>query len=137
MDERRQQRVADALRDEISELVVYELTDPRIQLLGITGVHISPDGRKADVLVRTEGTAQERDTTLKALTHAAGFLKRELGRRLSLRQVPDLRFVSDTGAASNEQMEALLKKAQKWRRKLESQTGESGATAANPPKEAR
>jgi ribosome-binding factor A len=137
MDERRQQRVADALRDEISELVVYELTDPRIQLLGITGVHISPDGRKADVLVRTEGTAQEREATLKALANAAGFLKRELGRRLSLRQVPDLRFVSDTGAASNEKMEALLKKAQKWRRKLESQAGESGATAANPPKEAR
>lgn len=137
MDERRQQRVADALRDEISELVVYELTDPRIQLLGITGVHISPDGRKADVLIRTEGSAQERDATLKALAHAAGFLKRELARRLALRQVPDLRFVSDTGAASNEQMEALLKKAQKWRKKLESQPEASGVAGTHPSKEAR
>lgn len=136
MDERRQQRVADALRDEISELVVFELADPRIQLLGITGVHISPDGRKADVLIRMEGAAPEREATLKALANAAGFLKRELGRRLSLRQVPDLRFVPDTGSASNERMEALLKKAQKWRKKVEGQAGEPGGSAANPNKEA-
>lgn len=140
MDERRQQRVADALRDEISELVVYELADPRIQLLGITGVHISPDGKKADVLVRTEGTDQDRDATLKALARAARFLKRELGQRLSLRQVPDLRFVSDTGAASNDRMESLLKQAQKWRKKVESKRDEnagSPASGRSPSKEAR
>ena len=132
MDERRQQRVADAIRNELSELVVYELADPRIMLLGITGVHISPDGKKADVLVRLDGDAKHRDETLAALEKASGFLRRQLASRLSLRQSPDLRFVSDTGSASNEQMESLLKKAQKWRRKLDASAAQVDSSAEPP-----
>ncbi|MCC7340229.1 MAG: 30S ribosome-binding factor RbfA [Bryobacterales bacterium] len=136
MDERRQQRVADAIREELSELVVYELADPQIRLLGITGVHLSPDGKKADVLVRIEGDEKRRDATLAALGKATGYLRHQLASRLSLRQAPDLRFVSDTGAASNERMESLLKKAQHWRRKLDAATAEGDASAgsAAPPK---
>lgn len=137
MDERRQQRVADAIRDELSELVVYELADPRIRLLGITGVHLSPDGKKADVLVRTEGGDQERDATLAALGNASGFLRRQLGSRLSLRQAPDLRFVSDTGAASNDRMESLLKEAQKWRRKMEGGSTSTDRSKAAAPSSAK
>lgn len=137
MDERRQKRVADAIRDELSELVIYELADPQIMLLGITGVHLSPDGKKADVLVRIDGDNRNRDATLAALGKASGFLRRQLASRLALRQAPDLRFVSDTGTASNERMETLLKKARKWRQKLDNVASPDASSAEHtaPPKE--
>ena len=128
MDERRQRRVADAIRDELSELVIYELADPRVSLTGITDVHLSPDGRKADVLIRTEGGAKAQQETLNALEHASPFLRRELTKRLSLRQVPDLRFRPDSGTASSERMDVLLKEAQKWRRKVDRKSTEPGKT---------
>ena len=134
MDERRQLRVADAIREELSELVVYELADPQIALLGITGVHLSPDGKKADVLVRIDGDEKRRDATLTALGRATGFLRRQLASRLALRQAPELRFVSDTGTATNERMESLLKRARDWRRRLEMAQGDSTQDRSVPPK---
>ena len=134
MDERRQLRVADAIREELSELVVYELADPKIALLGITGVHLSPDGKKADILVRIEGDDSYREATLTALARAAGFLRRQLASRLALRQAPELRFVSDTGTASNERMESLLKRARDWRRRLESARGDTAEDPSDPGK---
>lgn len=119
MDERRKIRVAEALRDELTELIVYELDDPRIQLEGITDVHLAPDGKRADVLVHLSGSATEKEATLEALVAASGFLRRQLALRLSLRHVPDLRFRPDAEASSGERMEALWKRAQKWRRRLD------------------
>ena len=134
MDERRQLRVADAIREELSELVLYELADPKIALLGITGVHLSPDGKKADILVRIEDDDQHRDATLTALGRAAGYLRRQLASRLALRQAPELRFVSDTGTASNERMEALLKRARDWRRRRDAAQGDTAADPSDPGK---
>ena len=119
MDERRQRRIAEAIRDELSEMVVYELTDPRIRIAAVTDIDISPDGKKVDVLIRAEGDAKAQAATIEALSHANGFIRKELANRLSLRNVPDLRFRPDTGTESPERMEVLLKRAQKWRRKLD------------------
>lgn len=119
MDERRQKRVADAIRDELSELIIYELSDPRIQLDAITEVHISPDGKRADVLVHTTGGSKQQEVTLEALTSASGFLRRQMSIRLSLRHAPDLRFLADSEAGSGDRLELLWKRSQKWRRKLD------------------
>jgi len=135
MDERRQKRVADAIRDELSELIIYELSDPRIQLDGITEVHISPDGKRADVLVHTTGSSQQQDITLEALRSAAGFLRRQISVRLSLRHAPDLRFLADSEAGSGDRLEVLWKRSQKWRRKLnKTETTPSPATNAEDDK---
>ena len=134
MDERRKIRMAEAIRDELAELIVYELADPRIQLTGITDVHLSPDGKRADILVHTTGTQSEQTETFEALGTAAGFLRKQLSLRLSLRHVPDLRFRPDSEAASGDRLEVLWKRAQKWRRKLEkdpSQTDQS-SDRSNP-----
>lgn len=132
MEERRKIRLAEAIRDELAELIVYELADPRIQLAGVTDVHLSPDGKRADVLVHTTGNETEQSATMEALTSAAGFLRKQLILRLALRHVPDLRFRPDSEAASGERLEVLLKRAQKWRRKLEKgsgpETGPGGAS---------
>lgn len=118
MDERRQKRVADAIRDELAELIVYELTDPRVRLDGVTEVHLAPDGKRADVLVHTTGGEQQQEETIEALKSASGFLKRQLSLRLSLRHVPDLRFLPDSETESGDRLEVLWKRAQKWRKKL-------------------
>ncbi|MCW5964319.1 MAG: 30S ribosome-binding factor RbfA [Bryobacterales bacterium] len=132
MEERRKIRLAEAIRDELAELIVYELADPRIQLAGVTDVHLSPDGKRADVLVHTTGAETEQAATMEALAVAAGFLRRQLSLRLALRHVPDLRFRPDSEAASGERLEVLWKRAQKWRRKLERGSGpeaKSGGTS--------
>ncbi|MCZ2154213.1 MAG: 30S ribosome-binding factor RbfA [Bryobacterales bacterium] len=132
MDPRRQQRVADAIRDELAELIVYELEDPRIRIAGITDVHLSPDGKHADVLVRTEGGLEQREATFNALRHASGFLRHQLMNRLALRYAPGLTFVSDTGAAPDQRMEALLKEARRWRRKLDAASASTAASSPRP-----
>ncbi len=132
MDQRRQQRVADAIRDELSELIVYELDDPRIRIAGITDVRLSPDGKRADVLVRTEGGLEQREETFTALQNASGFLRHQLTSRLALRHAPGLTFVSDTGVASDQRMESLLKEARAWRRKLDASNLRSDAPSEPP-----
>ena len=134
MDERRKIRVAEAIRDELAELIVYELADPRIQLAGLTEVHLSPDGKRADILVHMEGTHQDQTTTLEALATASGFLRKQLSLRLSLRHIPDLRFRPDLEAASGDRLEVLWKRARKWRRRLEKQpsSDEQGPVPVNP-----
>jgi ribosome-binding factor A len=128
MDEKRNQRISEALRDELAELVVYGLADPRIELQGITAVHLSRDGRRADVLIHGGGDAGQLERTLNALAEARGYLRKQLSLRLTLRQVPDLRFLPDSGTASADRMDVLWKKAQKWRRKLEKESKSSSET---------
>ncbi len=123
MEERRKIRVAEAIRDELAELVIYELADPRVQIAGVTEVHLSPDGKRADVLVHTTGTEAEQEQTIEALGAASGFLRKQLSLRLGLRHVPDLRFRPDSGTASGDRLEVLWKRAQRWRRKLERDAG--------------
>ncbi len=130
MEERRKIRVAEAIRDELAELVIYELSDPRIQLSGITDVHLSPDGKRADILVHTTGSEVEQKQTLEALAVASGFLRKQLSLRLALRHVPDLRFRADSGASSGDRLEVLWGRAQKWRRKLERGSSESAQPGA-------
>jgi ribosome-binding factor A len=131
MEERRKIRVAEAIRDELAELAVYELADPRIQIAGITDVHLSPDGKRADVLVHTTGTAEQQQQTLDGLEAASGFLRKQLSLRLALRHVPDLRFRSDSGASSGDRLEVLWNRAQKWRRKMAKQQ-QPGSPDATP-----
>jgi ribosome-binding factor A len=93
---RRTERVSDLLREEISNLLRNELTDPRIAgLVTITDVNVSPDLRRADAFVSVLGTDDERASTMKALEHARPFIRRELSHRLQLRYTPDVHFVSD------------------------------------------
>jgi ribosome-binding factor A len=119
MEEKRNQRISEAIRDELAELVVYEVADPRIEVAGITAVHLSRDGRRADVLIHCVGDAATLKQTLVALQEARHYLRKQLALRLSLRQVPELKFLSDTGADSADRMEIAWNKAKKWRKKMD------------------
>lgn len=104
----RQQRLGDLLREELSQLILRELEDPRIGFVTLTEVRMSGDLRHARVYVSVYGTEEEERQTLEALSHAEGFLKRQIGRRLHLRYVPDLTFVVDDTLKRSARIEALL-----------------------------
>ena len=109
----RKERVAAALRDELAELIVREIKDPRIHAAGpltVTQVKLVDDLRVATVLVSFVGGSDEAATAaIVALGAAAGFLRGEVARRLTLRRAPELRFLHDRSAAAVARIDALLR----------------------------
>ena len=100
---------------EVSDLVERDLADPRLQLVTFTGVRMSPDLRVAWIYYSCmpgPGDGDDRDDgreeSARALERAAGLLKREVGRRLRLRYVPDLRFRYDDSLERAERITRLL-----------------------------
>ncbi len=115
MDPHRTERISEALREELEELIGYELSDPRVNDLFVTEVQIGPDLRHAHVRLSMPADQQKRDDALAALEHARGFIKRELAHRLELRRLPELHFEPDLSASTVERMETLLKRVRRGR----------------------
>ncbi len=89
-------KVAAQLREELSEILARRVHDPRVALMTVQAVDISPDLQNARVHVSTIGSEDDRRHGMEALEHARGFIRHELARRLrTLRRVPELRFVDD------------------------------------------
>ena len=94
---RRRERVNELIREEISELIARRLKDPRLDgLVTVTEVSTSPDLRLARVFISILGSEAQKKGSLEGLRAAAGFLRRELGDRLTLRYTPELLFQEDT-----------------------------------------
>ena len=108
MGSQRQQRVAKQIQQSISTIVEVELSDPRLQLVTFTEVRITPDLRSALVFYSWLGPQAERAQVGEGLERAKGLIRRELGRRLSLRFVPELRFEYDDSAERAERIQRLL-----------------------------
>lgn len=108
---RRTERVNDLIRAELSDLLRRELRDPRIAgLVTVTHVDVSPDLRKAKAYVSVLGTDAERASTMEAMESARQFLRREVGRRLRMRTIPDLQFVSDRSMEEAQAMTDLMRR---------------------------
>lgn len=94
---RRTERVNELLRDELSDLLLREVRDPRLGgLISITRVEVTPDLCNARVYVSVMQEPEERTAAVRALNAAAAFLHRELKQRLQMRRVPFLVFKLDT-----------------------------------------
>ena len=119
MDERRTARVAEAVREELAELIGFELDDPRLIGVDVTEVHVSPDARHATVKVNIRGDERAQNQALAALEHAGGYLRRELAGRLQLRHVPELHFERDKNPDVESRVEFLLRRAKKSRAREE------------------
>ncbi|MFA6241398.1 MAG: 30S ribosome-binding factor RbfA [Candidatus Hydrogenedentales bacterium] len=96
MPEGRARRVGEHIRKEIADLLTKGVKDPRIGFVSVMEVKMSPDLSYADVFVSLYGTASERKGSLIGLQQAAGYMRREIGKRLRLRVTPAVRFVEDT-----------------------------------------
>ena len=93
MDERRTLRVSEAVREELSEIIGFEMEDPRLLAVEVDRRQVSPDGRHADVKVATpRRRAASRSKRWPPWSTPRHYLRHELARRLSLRQVPELHF---------------------------------------------
>lgn len=94
--EARAARVAELIREEIGGLLSKGLKDPRIGFVSIMGVKMSRDLRYASVYVSFYGSDKEKKSSLIGLERSAGWVRREIGRRLHLRLTPEIRFFEDT-----------------------------------------
>ena len=105
---RRTERLNEQLKRELAELVRTAVRDPRVGLVTITGVVTTRDLGVARVHVHTLGSDAERASTLEGLTAAAPFLRTALGRVLSIRRVPELRFQEDRSLEHARRIEQVL-----------------------------
>lgn len=121
MDEHRVQRVSEAVREELSEIIGFEMSDPRLAAVDVTEVHVSPDSRHAHITVDISGDEREQSDALAALDHARHYLRSELSRRLNLRRIPELHFAADRFSDAASRVELLLKRAKKKRGSTENQ----------------
>ena len=109
----RAQRLSEAIREELSEIVGYEMSDPRVAGAVVTDVHISPDKRHAIVRVGVHGGGAAE--VMAALDHARGFLRRQLAVRLEMYRIPELRFEPEPAAALGSRADFLLRRIRRGR----------------------
>jgi ribosome-binding factor A len=115
MDQHRAERVSEALREELGEMISYELFDPRIGEAVVTEVLISPDKKHAQVRLHMDKDLAAQKQTLQALEGARHFLKRQIALRLNLYRVPELHFEADVERADTTRMSHLLKRIRRGR----------------------
>ena len=101
-------RLNEQLKREVSELVLRKVRDPRVGLVTITSVEVAGDLGSARMYVRTQDPNDELNESLAGLEAAAPFLRRELGRSLHLRRVPELRFEQDHSLDQARRIEEIL-----------------------------
>ena len=106
---RRTERVGEAVQGLIAELLLREIKDPRIGLVTVTAVKVSPDLRHARVYFSCLGDAARRTETLRGLTSAAGFMRTQVARSLKLRVAPEIVFEFDPSLEQAERISRLLK----------------------------
>jgi ribosome-binding factor A len=104
----RPDRVGEAIRDELSQLLAREVHDPGIGFITLTKVSVTPDLQLARVYYTLLGDEKARSETAKALKRAAPFLRRHLGARIRLRRVPELTFFYDESIARADRIEQIL-----------------------------
>jgi len=107
---RRPERVADIIREEISQIVGYELEDPRLTTVTVTDVRLSGDRRDAQVFVTVVGNEEEHRLALAALQHAAPYVRKQLSLSLNLPRTPEIHFVRDTVEERAERVDSLLQR---------------------------
>ena len=104
----RLQRIADRVREELSEMLIREINDPRLKLIYVTDVKIDKELAYADIYVSAvEGVSRSKDV-LAGLESASGFIRRTLASRIELRAFPHLRFHWDVTPENADRIEKKL-----------------------------
>ncbi len=110
----RHERIGEEIQHELVAMVAGELKDPRLVVaLAVTEVHVSPDLKQVCAYIGVHGTAEEQAEAIRALQHAAGYVRHELVERLRLRRPPEIHFILDRSQQYTERVEQLLKELKK------------------------
>jgi len=104
----RHDRVSEALKREIGNIIQFELKDPRLGFITITQVEITPDLRYAKVFFSVLGKEEEYKKTKEALDSALGFIRRLIAQRIRLRLVPEISFKEDRSAEYSIKIQEVL-----------------------------
>jgi ribosome-binding factor A len=118
MDPRRAERLSEALREELAELIEYELKDPRLAGVTVTEALLGPDGRHVQVAVAVRGDEAARRKAFEALEHAANYLRLAVATRLRLFRPPEIHFM-EVDQAGGDRVGQLLERIRKNREKTE------------------
>jgi ribosome-binding factor A len=108
MEHKRADRIADLILKELAEVLLRRVKDPRLADITLTNVEVSPDLRHAKVYYSLLGDDEKRSKATVGLESARGFVKRELGKRLQLRRMPDISFCFDASLEHGSQIDRLL-----------------------------
>jgi ribosome-binding factor A len=108
MGTRYQKRAADLVQSHLTDLLRTRVNDPRLQMVTITGVDVTPDATRARVYFSVLGGAEEQAEALQVLRSMAGFLRRELGQRIHLRNTPEHVFCWDASIERGDRISSLL-----------------------------
>lgn len=109
MSRKRVARLNEQLKRELTQIIQFELRDPRVGSVTITDVAVTPDLYHARVFFSLTGDAEEKRRAHEGLRAAAGFLRTELGRRLHIRRAPELHFELDATLEHALRIEQLLR----------------------------
>ena len=105
---RRPERFAETLKEEIAEVVGFELDDPRLAMVTVTDVEVAADLRDARVYVVVHGSEDEIGSALKALHHAEIFVRQQVAMNLDLRFAPHIHFVRDTAEENASRVSEII-----------------------------
>ncbi len=111
-------RVQDQIQRDLSEIIAFELKDPRVGMITLTEVQITPDYAHAKVFFTTLIDNEEAvKNTVKGLQAASGYIRNQLGKRLHIHTLPELHFVHDTSTIRGMEMSKLIDEANATRAK--------------------
>ena len=112
MPGRRVERLAEEIREEVAQILAGDMKNPKLGFVTVTRVELTADLRTARVFVSAMGDPGQRRQSLRVLHQAAGWVRRELGRRLSTRHTPEVIFQHDVGLDHTDRVAQLLEEAQ-------------------------
>ena len=113
MGQLRVEKVQELMKQEISEIILRELKDPRIGFVTVTSVECTGDLREAKVYVSLMGSEQQVKDCWAGLISSLGFIRREIGRRIRLRFTPEITFTLDKSLDYSAHIQELLLKVQR------------------------
>lgn len=111
-------RVAEQIQRDLAEIIAFDLKDPRVGMITITEVQVTPDYAHAKVFFTMLNDNKEAiQITVASLSKAAGFIRAQLGRRLHIHTLPELHFVHDNSTARGMELSKLIDEANATRAK--------------------
>ncbi len=109
LERRRLSRLGVQIQEEVSDIIRRRLKDPRIGFVSVTGARVTADLSFAYVYISAMGSEEDIGRSLECLIGAASFIRSELGKRLRIKRIPELRFVYDDTGVRAAKIEAILK----------------------------
>jgi len=109
MANKRAIRVGELLKEEISQIVLREMKDPRIGFVSITDVEVSGDLRHAKVFISVYGDDKEKEETLEGLQQAQGYVRKLVGERVKIHHIPEIIFRYDDSIENGVHISKLIK----------------------------